>query len=619
MLGIFLIICMAIYWFIELKIYSLFKDEHIEPVELDSEGRTYNICNRAVILLVISLIVILMGYVGCAWPYLLVEGVGKSDYIVLLITWGLCPVSGIAYACYVIIKSRQGYIRISRDEIEYKRYKSFSIKVDDIKKISYSYRIHFKEKGKKPVRVYLYGFYKKREICSLMEQLKEHCAKVSGRERSIAHRLSSWKPGMKLAKYFSAFYIILISLLLLYTSYCCIDYDFFRKDYTAIFNALGAEPNQPENAWPHYVEAAVSYVELEGDYLEIIREGSLNYNRGQLNLTDEQEDNLRKWFDENTSSWASLKKATSINYCNATYENISIMDGTVRDDFSNPSDTGYGQIGRLYSNANAGRLAGVLDLDWFELFRMQLMSSKHFVNGKSIMDQLAGYDCLRRSINLLAGRDDYELEELHEVRKTLKEHFSTGLPSLSIECEILISCSTYDHIIKMMKIPVQTPLNPMFLTLGTSTGTEAYIRKHSAYALEEARKGIEVERKFFSITNPLIIRNTIFDFIAPFGNVYKVYQRADAHLLAGYFLLDLEEYHLMKGHYPVNVSQLREAGLTSELPDDPDSDGKIIYRNDGQRAILYAVGGNAKDDEGVDKKRDDIIYWQKNLKEEVRQ
>ena len=130
----------------------------------------------------------------------------------------------------------------------------------------------------------------------------------------------------------------------------------------------------------------------------------------------------------------------------------------------------------------------------------------------------------------------------------------------------------------------------------------------------------------FSVTNPLTIRNLFFNLLyAPIGNVYKVSQRADTHLLAGYFLLDLEEYHLMKGHYPVDVSHLRQAGLTSELPDDPDSDGKIIYRNDGQRAILYAVGGNAKDDDGykdgggTDKKRDDIIYWQKNLKEEVRQ
>ena len=159
MLGIFLIICMVIYWFINLKIYSLFKYEHIEQVELDSDGRTYNVCNRAVILRVISLIVILIGYIGCAWSYLFVEGVDKSTYIVVLVTWGLCPVFLTAYACYVNIKSGQGYIRISRDEIEYKRHKSFSVKVSDIKKISYPYHIHFKEKGKKPLPVNLYGFY----------------------------------------------------------------------------------------------------------------------------------------------------------------------------------------------------------------------------------------------------------------------------------------------------------------------------------------------------------------------------------------------------------------------------------------------------------------------------
>jgi len=64
------------------------------------------------------------------------------------------------------------------------------------------------------------------------------------------------------------------------------------------------------------------------------------------------------------------------------------------------------------------------------------------------------------------------------------------------------------------------------------------------------------------------------------------------------------------------------------LPDDPDSKGKIIYRNDEQRAILYAVGPNGKDDGGYNddknsnkrrsKKRDDIIYWERNFKEENR-
>ena len=45
------------------------------------------------------------------------------------------------------------------------------------------------------------------------------------------------------------------------------------------------------------------------------------------------------------------------------------------------------------------------------------------------------------------------------------------------------------------------------------------------------------------------------------------------------------------------------------------------YFNDGQRAILYAVGKNGiddggyKDDRDCDQERDDIIYWERNLEE----
>ena len=75
--------------------------------------------------------------------------------------------------------------------------------------------------------------------------------------------------------------------MLLYASYCCIDYDFFRKDYTALFNALGADPNQSENAWPYYVQAAVNYTEPEENFQEIIKD---SLKSGQPDFNDNQAD-----------------------------------------------------------------------------------------------------------------------------------------------------------------------------------------------------------------------------------------------------------------------------------------------------------------------------------------
>ena len=625
MLGIFLIICLAVFLLIKLKTYSLLNDYYEGPVEIDSDERTFQVCHRAMVLQAVSKMVILVGYVGCAWPYLFIEGIDGLTYWLEIVMFGSAPVFAIGYFCYLDFRNSRGYIRISTQKIEYQRRKHFVINISDIKKISDpgvgTYQIHLKEKGKKSLSIALNGFYRKDELCSLMKELRDRSARASGRDKSLVYRLGLWKLGRILTKCYLPLSTAAMGLMLFYSSYCCIDYDFFKRDYTALFNTLGADPNQTENAWEHYVHAAVNYTELEYEFQETIKKC---LDSGEFDLSDDQKADLRKWFGDNASSWASLKKAASVAYCNSTYENISLVNSTGRDDFSSPSDTGYGQIRHLYDNANAGSLAGVLNLDWFDLFQMQLASSKHFINGKSFIDQLAGYGLLAQSIKLIAAQDSYELEDLQKVRNALDEHFPGGLPSLRMEGEILIVCSFYDYMINLHKIPIQSPLNPTFHMLGSRTGTEGSVRTCYTAALEKAHKGIEVEPREFSIWHFPLIRSILFGlFDGSIAGVYKVSQRADTNLLAAYFLLDLEEYQLIKGCYPVDVPQLREAGLTSQLPDDPHTDDKIIYRNDGHRAILYAAGPNAKDDNGYDddkgsdKKRDDRIYWQRNLREGI--
>jgi hypothetical protein len=440
-------------------------------------------------------------------------------------------------------------------------------------------------------------------------------SRASGRDRSLVYRLGIWKLGRIFTKCYFPLTTAAMGLMLVYSSYCCIDYDFAERDYTALFNVLYTDANQTENAWEHYVQAAVNCTELEHELQETIRKCS---DSGEFGFSDDQKAALRKWLADNVSSWASLKKATSIAYCNAAYEDISPRDSMSRKDFSHPWDTGYGQIINLYNNADAARLAGVLDLDWLDLFGMELASAKHFINGKTSVEQLVGYGLLGRSIKLIASQKRYELSDLRKVRQKLKEHFPEGLPLLRVEGEILMACSYYDFMINYKKIPVQTPLNPIFYRLGSRRGAEAYVRRRFAAELKQARRGLEIEPPGFSILDyPLIARSMLGIFDGGLAGLYKVSRRAKVNLTAAYLVLDLEEYQLSKGCYPADISELRQAGLTSPLPDDPDGDGKIIYRNDGQRAILYAVGPNGIDDAGCrdDEGHDDNIYWERSLKE----
>jgi len=425
---------------------------------------------------------------------------------------------------------------------------------------------------------------------------------------------------MMFEKYGQAFCMIAVGLVLLYASYCCIDYDFFKTDYVARFNQLNVDPNQPENAWPYYVLAGANYEELQEELEHKIR----NIRKpDQSELSSDEIASLQEWLDKNTSSWESLCRATSIPYCNATYKHISLLTSTTdQDDFSSPSDAGYGQIRCLYKNTCACHLAGLIELNWFDLFQMQLISSKHFTNGKTLIANFVGYGMLSSATKLLSQQDSYQLDDLRKARELLKEYFPANLPSLNIEGEILILCSSHDNMINMKKIPVQSPFNPLFLFFGSAGGTEKHLRKKFMTELDQAKKGIEVSQKSLGIADMFRPGRSFIGFFGgSFYKAYKISQRAHANLLAAYVLLDIEEYYLKERSYPENIPQLREAGFISQLPDDPDTDSTIIYRNDSQRAILYAVGPNSKDDggyrddKGCDEKRDDTIYWQRNLTE----
>lgn len=620
MLGIYLIGCMVAFFFVKYRTVQVLR-KGAEPVKIDAGGRTYTLCRQAVILSAISLVIAAIGYFGCVLPYLFIEGVDWKLYSVCIFNFGLLPGWVVVWGCYMSIKSARGHLRISHDEIEYKGRKEFIVKISDIWKITYpglnTYQIWLKGKNKKAFVVNCNGFYHINDIRSVMEQLRDDIARANGRDKSFAHRFSPWKAEMALGTYVYPVVRMMLVLLLLYACYCCIDYDFFKKDYTSEYNALYADSSQSQNAWPYYVQAATGYVEPQQELRKWIDDC---LETRQFDLSDEQTEELKVWFESNAASWANLQKAAAIEYCNAAFQQISMTRRSNQDDFSTPSDSGYKPIRYLYQYMNVCRLAGLIDMDWLELFEMRARTSRHFICGKSIMDQIGGYGILIQGIKLFEKQAEYELDDLSRTRCFLKEQFPAGLPRLKIEGEVLLICGSYDDLVNMKKIPVQTPLNPLFLMLGSRSGIESHAKMYFTRVIENAYQGIEVERSVLSFADFHFLRQIYVDvFDISLAKACRASQRAEAWLQAAYLLIDLEEYRLVHGCYPADVAQLRQAGLTSELPDDPHREGKMIYLNDGQRAILYTVGPNAIDDGGFndekksEQKRDDIIYWKREL------
>ncbi|HIJ51582.1 MAG TPA: hypothetical protein HPP66_00320 [Planctomycetes bacterium] len=76
-------------------------------------------------------------------------------------------------------------------------------------------------------------------------------------------------------------------------------------------------------------------------------------------------------------------------------------------------------------------------------------------------------------------------------------------------------------------------------------------------------------------------------------------------------MLALARYEKEKGEYPENLRTLVEAGYLKEMPNDPYSDGSLVYKKTDESFILYSFGENLSDDEGQVARRDDgrIQQW----------
>ncbi|MCF7956111.1 MAG: hypothetical protein K9M75_09940 [Phycisphaerae bacterium] len=246
---------------------------------------------------------------------------------------------------------------------------------------------------------------------------------------------------------------------------------------------------------------------------------------------------------------------------------------------------------------------------------MRLASAKHFTNGKSIVDQLVGYGILATAINQISSNEINDTD-LENARDLLNKYFKKGIGPINLEGEILRNCAWYESFINMKTIPRQTPLNQVFLMCGSISGYEKHVRDNYANLLDLAAKGI-AEEKEPSIFSFPIMRNLFFSIMEPaMSKSYKLSERADSYVWAGYIAIDLEKYKLENGTYP---SELSDLPSELKLPRDPCSDGNILYRLDEKRAVLYSVGPNAKDDGGYkgmknnDNRRDDIIYWERSF------
>jgi len=93
--------------------------------------------------------------------------------------------------------------------------------------------------------------------------------------------------------------------------------------------------------------------------------------------------------------------------------------------------------------------------------------------------------------------------------------------------------------------------------------------------------------------------------------IVNICWRVKTHRIAVLTMLALARFEKDKGRYPENLASLVELGYLKEIPNDPYSDGPLVYKRTDESFILYSLGENLTDDGGRVARRDDgrIKQW----------
>lgn len=106
----------------------------------------------------------------------------------------------------------------------------------------------------------------------------------------------------------------------------------------------------------------------------------------------------------------------------------------------------------------------------------------------------------------------------------------------------------------------------------------------------------------------------IYIMMPALGKVNHIRYRNEAMYEAMLVVFAIKRWELEKGVLPVDLDELVEAGLLDKLPDDPFSDGSLVYRPDGEDFTLYSVSRDFTDGGGVagTDKRGRYRLWEEN-------
>lgn len=448
---------------------------------------------------------------------------------------------------------------------------------------------------------------------------------------------------------------VLIICFILYTIWFVSGKPTVRIDYLAELNRM-AQPQilDEENAWPHYERAIELYVEPGDKLIEIpaFQDWKRPSYRSFETLSEQERQEIEKWVRQNEAAWQQFVAGSSRPYCYRGYtkgEDEPLLAvvlphlATLRKLLT---------VGIFHSRMQVaqGQTTQALD-DCLAVVR----AGSHWQGWGTIVEQLVGLIISRagyEEILYIATKEDVSAADLKRLQQQLSQIYPGGYPLMDIEGERLTFLDMVQHTFtdggpggghliprRLSSIDeiIGAGIDDMDgLVVGTAIGmiharrddTKAKYNQILDRHIEaakmtpyERRAGKALHDEEILLASSKYRYALVHIFMPALGRASALAFRGRSLHEATVTILALKRWKLEKGQYPMNLSELVDAGYIEQVPMDPYSDKPLVYHRIGDDFTLYSLGENFADDggkvidEGNDRRRwgtdenGDRVFW----------
>ncbi len=393
-------------------------------------------------------------------------------------------------------------------------------------------------------------------------------------------------------------------------------------NYADWLNEQGrAGRTESENAYPYYEKAVATSVKMPGLLIESKVQWPADFN-------DVEMQQLTQWLSENSDAFNLLVQGTKKPYYWSVYtlaetdlnKNIMGVIPVLIDSILMKNLNEYRTLARALNwrsryKAYEGNVELALE-DCVSLVKF----GRHQQGKGLLIEQLVGIavEALAHgSISVIIEKADVPSDTLKNIQDQLQAEFADTQNIINLDGE---KAFLYDYIQRTFtddgkgggRMLVRgAPLAVgdwksglwRFVTLSYPDRREVTAKVDQYYQLAEqvfdetpwqARQEDESEKYMEIAGDSFLLRIT-----APaHGRIVQLEWRVKTMRLGLLTVLALARFEKEKGRYPENLSRLVELGYLKEMPNDPYSDGPLVYKKTDDSFILYSLGENLSDDGG---------------------